>query len=89
VGLAPDARCFFPITQRDLADAAGLSTVHVNRVLRDLRERGLIEWRGRNLRIPRPDALMEAALFNADFLRMDQPHGRRASAMGQGVGARL
>jgi CRP-like cAMP-binding protein len=89
VGLAPDARCFFPITQRDMADAAGLSTVHVNRVLRDLRERGLIEWRGRNLRIPRPDDLMEAALFNANFLRLDRPQGRRSTPMGQGSSARL
>lgn len=89
VGLAPDARCFFPITQKDLADAAGLSTVHVNRVLRDLRERGLIEWRGRNLRIPRPEDLMEAALFNANFLRPNRVQGKRALPVGQENGMRL
>src|ERR1700758_3949675 len=37
----------FPMTQGELADILGLSTVHVNRVLQALRSRGLIEL-GRN-----------------------------------------
>jgi CRP-like cAMP-binding protein len=42
LGLAADEEFRFPVTQRDLADALGLSTVHVNRVLQELRVGGVI-----------------------------------------------
>lgn len=42
VGLADDNRFAFPITQADLGDTMGLSTVHVNRTLQDLKEKKLI-----------------------------------------------
>ncbi|HEY8612009.1 MAG TPA: Crp/Fnr family transcriptional regulator, partial [Roseomonas sp.] len=44
VGLAPDRSFNMPVTQADVADALGLSNVHVNRVLQDLRRDGLITW---------------------------------------------
>ena len=34
-----------PLTQADIGDAVGLSTVHINRVLRDMREAGLLSFR--------------------------------------------
>ncbi|WP_336490021.1 Crp/Fnr family transcriptional regulator [Methylobacterium nigriterrae] len=40
VGLAQEHRYTFPVTQQDLGDATGLSNVHVNRMLQDLRRRG-------------------------------------------------
>lgn len=43
-----------PITQNELADALGLSSVHVSRTLRRLRERGLVRIEGRRLTILRP-----------------------------------
>lgn len=59
-----DNGCFrTPLTQSDIADALGLSTVHVNRTLQGLREDGLIEMRGRNLRVPRQAALERAASY--------------------------
>ncbi len=51
VGLADRDSCEMPITQTDLADAVGLSPVHINRTLQDLRRRGLIELRGKRLTI--------------------------------------
>jgi CRP-like cAMP-binding protein len=42
VGLATDHVYHWPVTQAELGDALGLSTVHVNRVLQDLRRDGLI-----------------------------------------------
>ena len=42
VGLTQDRSCAFPITQSELGDALGLSTVHVNRVLQELRADDLI-----------------------------------------------
>ncbi len=63
----------FPITQTELGDALGLSVVHVNRVLQDLRRDGLIVLKERYLTIPDLDALMEAALFDPAYLHLDRP----------------
>jgi CRP-like cAMP-binding protein len=72
VGLAKENSCEFPVTQVELADATGLSAVHVNRTLRDLREANLIEIRGKILTIPDLNALMRAALFNTNYLHLDR-----------------
>ena len=42
MGLAHDHTFDLPLTQADLGDATGLSVVHVNRTIRQLREDGLI-----------------------------------------------
>ncbi|BAM88917.1 putative transcriptional regulator, Crp/Fnr family [Bradyrhizobium oligotrophicum S58] len=68
VGLIDGNSCAFPITQMDLADATGLSVVHVNRTLQELRSAGLIVLRDRTLTIRDPEALMDAALFDPDYL---------------------
>jgi CRP-like cAMP-binding protein len=75
VGLADHGRCDLPLTQADLADALGLSQVHINRTLQEMREAGLIELRGRRLHIPDLPALHRAALFDPGFLHL--PSGRR------------
>ncbi|MDB5413317.1 MAG: cyclic nucleotide-binding protein, partial [Rubritepida sp.] len=72
VGLADDDSCELPLTQSDLADAVGLSPVHVNRVLQELRTSGLIGLRGRILTIPSIDALRDAAMFEASYLHADR-----------------
>ncbi|MBX9932104.1 MAG: Crp/Fnr family transcriptional regulator [Methylobacterium sp.] len=71
IGLADDYRCEWPITQVDIADALGLSNVHVNRVLQDLRSRKLISLRGRALVIENWDALREAAEFDPLYLHLE------------------
>jgi DNA-binding transcriptional regulator LsrR (DeoR family) len=58
------------MTQNELADATGLSTVHVNRVLQDLRAEGLIVLRGGSLSIPDWEALQEAAEFDPTYLQL-------------------
>jgi CRP-like cAMP-binding protein len=45
VGLGTSAGYACPLNQYLLADALGLSAIHVNRVLRQLRERGLVTFR--------------------------------------------
>jgi CRP-like cAMP-binding protein len=57
-----------PLTQADLADALGLTSVHVNRVLQALRRDGLIALRGRRLRILAPRRLRELGEFEARYL---------------------
>jgi len=45
VGLATETQFEHPLTQNIIADALGLSDVHVNRVLRQLREQNLLTLR--------------------------------------------
>ncbi|WP_245444114.1 helix-turn-helix domain-containing protein [Microvirga sp. KLBC 81] len=46
VGLVQNHACDLPITQGEFADALGMTTVHVNRILQQLRIDGLIETKG-------------------------------------------
>lgn len=50
-----------PLTQEHIGDATGLTGVHVNRVLRDLRTEGILEFHYRRLRILNPDRLVDVA----------------------------
>lgn len=79
VGLTRGDRCDFPLTQNDLADATGLTAVHVNRTIQELRRQNLIELNRRELRIPDLDALMRAGLFNINYLHTDR-EGRHLDA---------
>lgn len=79
VGLVNGSSCDFPLTQNDLADATGLTAVHVNRTLQELRRAGLILLQGRTLTIPDLDALKTTALFNANYLHLDR-EGRHLDA---------
>ena len=71
VGLADGEGCDFPLTQGDLADATGLTAVHVNRTLQDLRRDGLIELHGRRLAVPDLRALQRAGHFNPNYLHFE------------------
>lgn len=70
VGLTDGDSCEFPITQTDIGDAAGLTSVHVNRTLKELRGEGLIELQGRRLKIPDFNRLRDAAMFNDNYLHL-------------------
>ena len=70
VGLAPDLTCDLPMTQPELADALGITSVHVNRTVRDLRAAGLIALRGRRLTVNDWAGLQEAAEFDPTYLHL-------------------
>jgi CRP-like cAMP-binding protein len=72
VGLTEDHACDLPITQGELADAFGLTPVHVNRVLKQMRADGLIETKGSRLTIPDWDRLKEVGEFNPTYLHLEQ-----------------
>jgi CRP-like cAMP-binding protein len=59
-----------PMTQEELADTLGITTVHVNRVLQQLRDAGLIRLAGRQLVIPDIARLESFAEFTPDYLHM-------------------
>ncbi|MBE7184974.1 MAG: Crp/Fnr family transcriptional regulator [Methylobacterium mesophilicum] len=64
--------CALPLTQAELGEATGLSSVHVNRTLRGLKAAKLIMLRGKILTIPDIEALERAALFNRNYLHLDR-----------------
>src|SRR5688572_5090115 len=72
VGLAHDHTCDLPITQSELADATGLTTVHVNRVLQELRGAGLITLKGGVLSVLDWDGLKKAGDFDPTYLHLEQ-----------------
>lgn len=71
VGLASGGRFVLPLTQPDLAEACGLTGVHVNRTLRSLRERGLLQFRNGQVEILDRQRLCAAAEFHSDYLYSD------------------
>jgi CRP-like cAMP-binding protein len=77
VGLTKGTSFECPITQTEIADATGLSTVHVNRSVQQMRGDGLIIWDKGICNIPNLDALQDAAMFDATYLHM---RGRHPSA---------
>jgi len=68
VGLAQDHSYKIPLTQELLGDALGLSIPHINRVLRRLREDGLVVVEDQRVTIHDIDALSQLADFEPGYL---------------------
>jgi len=69
-GQARDRRFNVPLTQVDLGDILGLTPVHVNRVMMDLRHQGLIEWKAAQVTILDWNQLAHFADFDPTYLRL-------------------
>lgn len=74
-GEAEGESCRVPLTQEQLGEALGLTTVHVNRVLQDLRAAGVVSRDGDRLTIHDWDALRAIGCFCPEYLHLS----RRAS----------
>jgi len=61
-----------PLTQAELGDTLGLSTVHVNRVLQELRKEGLIRWQGDALTILDWERLENVGEFTPTYLNLQR-----------------
>lgn len=72
IGESDGVTCAWPITQIDLADAAGISPVHVNRIIQELRNHDLIDLDRKTLRILNWTALCEAGGFNPLYLHLGE-----------------
>jgi CRP-like cAMP-binding protein len=70
VGIADGNTFDMPMTQADLGDLLGLSTVHVNRSLQELRGSGLISLRNRRLIIHDVEELAAISLFDPAYLHL-------------------
>ena len=71
LGLSDRSSYEFPMTQEQLADATGLTPVHVNRCLRELEERGLITRTARFVVVADWARLKQAGEFDAAYLHLD------------------
>jgi CRP-like cAMP-binding protein len=71
-GLADAAGYELPMTQEQLADALGITPVHVNRILRELDREGLIVRNKRFVRVPSWEALRRVGGFNELYLHLNQ-----------------
>lgn len=60
-GKVIENRCSFPLTQQDIGDATGMTSVHVNRVLHELGGDGIIGVTGKTLTVKDLAALEERA----------------------------
>jgi CRP-like cAMP-binding protein len=72
VGQAKGNGCEFPLTQRELSECLGLTVVHANRTVQELRRRGLIELENRALTIHDRDGLRALAQFEDSYLYLDR-----------------
>lgn len=71
IGHADEMSYALPFTQADLADATGLTSVHVNRMLRELREEGLLTFRGGRVTIHDWQRLQDSAEFDPIYLHVE------------------
>ena len=71
VGRTSDDGYDFPLTQRELSECLGLTVVHANRTLQELRRRGLVELENRRLTIRDRRGLEGLAEFDPSYLYLD------------------
>jgi CRP-like cAMP-binding protein len=84
-GLARDLAFSMPWTQMDVADACGISNVHANRVIQELRHLGLMEWDSRRVKIRDWNSLVRIGDFNDDYLQYRVATKKEPPLSGQGV----
>lgn len=74
VGLVDQDSYALALTQMDLAECLGLTSVHVNRTLRTLRERELVEFSRSRVTIQDLAGLRRAAEFDPSYLYLEREH---------------
>lgn len=72
VGLADPKGYDLPLTQLEVAECLGLTAVHVNRTLKELRERGLAEFRRNRVDIFDLQGLHRVAEFDPSYLYLER-----------------
>jgi CRP-like cAMP-binding protein len=72
VGLSTNNSYDLPLTQVELGECLGLTAVHVNRTLQELRRRELVEFQGGRLVIRDLEALKAVAQFDPAYLYLDK-----------------
>ena len=73
VGLGDDQSNALPLTQTDIAECMGLTNIHVNRTLKQLREEQLVDFQGGRVTILDHAGLRRVGEFDPSYLYLD-PH---------------
>jgi CRP-like cAMP-binding protein len=73
MGVGRNGESPFVLTQMDIADAQGLTSVHVNRVMQALKSTGLITLKARTLTVLDRPGLERKGLFDPGFLHLQRP----------------
>lgn len=72
IGFTDGLTYHLPLTQADLAECLGLTSVHINRTLKELRETGVVEFRGGRVSINDWPRLREIAEFDPRYLNLER-----------------
>ncbi len=78
VKLTDGLRFQLPMTQAQASDALGMSPVHLNRVLQELRASGLVTWTGQTVSLRDWNALARIAQFDATYLNLGDAVARES-----------
>ena len=70
VGLVTAGDYSLPFTQQELADMTGMTPVHLNRCLKELRDAGLVTYRQGQVTVSDIDGLARDALFDPNYLHL-------------------
>lgn len=71
VGMTDGETYALPLTQTDLAECLGLTPIHVNRTLKELREQGLVQFKSGRVTILDWDRLRDVAEFDPAYLYLE------------------
>jgi CRP-like cAMP-binding protein len=71
VGMTQGETYALPLTQTDLAECLGLTPIHVNRTLKELREQGLVLFKSGRVTIQNWDRLRDVAEFDPAYLYLE------------------
>ena len=75
VGLVTEDSYVLPLTQNDMADTIGLSAVHINRCLQQLREMGFVTFKNRTMSLTGVAGMMRFCGFDPSYLHFDGLYG--------------
>lgn len=81
VGLADTTHMKLPLTQEELGDTLGISSVHVNRVFQQLRQANLVATRGRDIAFPDLGRLEQFCDFSPEYLHLSYDCSQSAAAL--------
>ena len=71
-GLATHGTYDLPLSQEELAEMVGLTAVHTNRTLKELRESGLVTFKSKRVEVQNWDGLVAKAEFDPFYLSLNQ-----------------
>ncbi|WP_116090287.1 Crp/Fnr family transcriptional regulator [Sphingomonas crusticola] len=71
VGLSDEDGYALPLTQADLAECLGLTPIHVNRTLKELRDQGIVQFKSGRVTIQDQARMEQIGEFDPDYLYLE------------------